>query len=232
MRIHYLQHVTFEGLGCIESWAALHNHTISSTSLYAGDKLPNLSDFDFLIIMGGPMGAYDESVYPWLANEKLFIKSAIGQNKKVLGICLGSQLLAAVMGTKVYAGPRQEIGWFPIQTTEAAEAVRHYQSILKGAPLVFHWHGDTFELPAGAQLLASSEAYNNQWFIINNQLMGIQFHLEVTPQSIASMLDNETGDLQEDTFVQDKSAIIKQDYLCEENNKRMFSILDLFTATQ
>ncbi len=106
MNIHWLQHVPFEGLGCIEPWLAENGHDVTCTRLWAGDVFPNLGKIDGLIVMGGPMGVYDDAEYPWLAAEKAFIKQTIDQNKPVLGICLGAQLIADVLGSTRPEGER------------------------------------------------------------------------------------------------------------------------------
>ena len=121
MRIHYLQHESHEGLGCIEDWAKRKGHLITSTKFYEDSKLPDLSAFDFLIIMGGSMGVNDEDKYKWLKSEKDFIKRTINSKKPVLGICLGSQLIADALGAKVYPNKYKEIGWMDIKMTEAAK---------------------------------------------------------------------------------------------------------------
>src|ERR1019366_3931236 len=115
MRLHYLQHVPFEGPGKIEEWAAKANHTVKASRLYANDSLPAAESFDMLVVMGGPMGANEDARYRWMKGEKLLIELAIEKEKKVLGICLGAQLIARVLGAKVYANGEKEIGWFPIE---------------------------------------------------------------------------------------------------------------------
>jgi len=184
MKLHYLQHVPFEGLGIIEDWAKTQDAEISCTRLFAGEQLPDIGSFDWLVVMGGPMGIYDHKEHPWLIAEKEFIKAAIDTGKTVLGICLGAQLIADVLGAKVYPGSQKEIGWFPIQRSEGAP------ELLPATLTAFHWHGDTFELPAGATRLASSEACKNQGFIYNDRVVALQFHLETTPESMEALIEN------------------------------------------
>ena len=139
MNIHYLQHVSLEGLGSIEHWAALHRHQITVTKFHAGDPLPSRDAFDWLIILGGPMNIYEYLRYPWLQDEKTFIKNAIESGKIVLGLCLGAQLIADVLGAKIYQNVHREIGWFPIyKTQEAAQST--LSSFLPNTIEVFHWH--------------------------------------------------------------------------------------------
>ena len=168
MRIHALQHVPFEGLGKIEEWAAKADHSIKSTRLHLHEPLPSIDSFDTLLVMGGPMGANDDGKYRWMRGEKLLIELAIQKEKKVLGVCLGAQLLAHVLGAKVYPNSQKEIGWFPIELNPPN--VRHHPlSVLPQRTTVFHWHGDTFDIPKGATHLARSRACEKSGFFDRNQ---------------------------------------------------------------
>jgi len=184
MKLHWLQHVPFEGLGIIQEWTDANGFEISCTRLFAGEQLPEIETFDWLVVMGGPMGIYDHEDHPWLAAEKQFIKTAVDAGKTILGICLGAQLIADVLGAKVYPGPEKEIGWFPIQRTEGAP------KIIPDELTAFHWHGDTFEVPDGAVRLASSEICKNQGFVYNDRVVALQFHLETTPESMEALIKN------------------------------------------
>jgi len=166
MKIHWLQHVPFEGLGCIERWIRTRPHILSRTRMYANDSLPAIADFDMLIIMGGPMGVSNIKRYPWLAKEMAFIEKAIQARKPVLGICLGAQLIASALGARVYKDRYKEIGWFDVHLTEGAWNYRTLD-FLPAKFTVFQWHGDTFDMPRGAQQLAYSNACSNQAFIYN-----------------------------------------------------------------
>jgi GMP synthase (glutamine-hydrolysing) len=157
MRILYVQHVPFETPGVIVDWALEMNYPLSGTRLYDGEVLPDAGAFDFLVIMGGPMGVRDEHAHPWLAGEKRFIEQTIRAGKKVLGICLGAQLIAEVLGARVYRNTHREIGWFPVRLT-ARGAASPVFGVLPGGFDAFHWHGDTFTLPAGCVHAAESEA--------------------------------------------------------------------------
>lgn len=191
MHIHTLTHVPFEGLAYLGTWLqeqdpALH---LTQTRFYAQDPLPDLSAIDAIIIMGGPMGVYDTAQYPWLVAEKAWIQAAIAAHKIVIGICLGAQLIAEALGAKVYRNPVKEIGWFPIQKTPEAAQSMLGQS-LPPELLAFHWHGDTFAIPVGAQHLYQSTACQNQAFIYQEKVLAVQFHLEVTPDSVQALLDH------------------------------------------
>ncbi|MDQ6978121.1 MAG: amidotransferase, partial [Ghiorsea sp.] len=170
MRIHTIQHVVFEGLGCMQPYLEGKGHDLSFSYLYAGEALPNLNDIDALIIMGGPMGIYDDADLPWLKGEKVFIKQVIDAGKKVLGICLGAQLIANVMGAKVYAGQHKEIGWFEIQKSGELQGTI-LDDVFPPCLDVFHWHGDMFDVPQGAKALAASEACPNQGFVYQDRVV-------------------------------------------------------------
>tara|TARA_B100000965_G_scaffold398927_2_gene417864 strand:+ start:3397 stop:4125 length:729 start_codon:yes stop_codon:yes gene_type:complete len=175
MRAHYLQHVEFEGLGIIEDSLRARGVEVSGTRLYAGDSLPALDDIDLLVVMGGPMSVNDEAELPWLAAEKAFIRQALTADKRVLGVCLGAQLIASALGQRVYPGAEKEIGWLPIYgNTHLNGAAFHFPDQID----VLHWHGETFDLPAGAVLLASSEVCRHQAFQLGRSVIGLQFHLE------------------------------------------------------
>jgi GMP synthase (glutamine-hydrolysing) len=206
MRIHSLQHVPFEDIGSLHKDVESAHYTLTTTHWYKGDQAPALDSFDVLIVMGGPMGVYDDDSYPWLAAEKQLIASAITNGKKVLGICLGAQLIACVLGAQVTRNPHREIGWFPLMINEEASA-HPVAKILSEYKTVFHWHGDTFALPPGAQLLASSEACAHQAYVIDNQVLGFQFHLETTEESASALIQHCGEDLDNSTFVQTAEQI-------------------------
>lgn len=190
MNVHWLQHADFEDLGCMAPWLAARGHRVTQTRLYAGETLPSHDAFDWLIVMGGPMNIYEYDAHPWLCAEKQLISEAITANKRVLGICLGSQLIADVLGGKVTRNAHTEIGWFPIELSDKG---RH-SSLLKDFPPsfnVFHWHGDTFAIPPGAQHLASSAACANQAFSYGERVIGLQFHPEVTASNVRDWLAHE-----------------------------------------
>lgn len=185
MRLHWLQHVPFEDLGTIEDWAEEQGFQITCTRLYdEEDELPNSDEFDWLIIMGGPMGIFDYNDFPWLTEEKEFIELAIDEEKTVVGICLGAQLMADILGARVYRGPEKEIGWFPIRRSDDAPA------LIPEELTVFHWHGDTFDIPDDAVALATSEPGINQGFVFQDHVVGLQFHMETTEGSMNTIIEN------------------------------------------
>lgn len=177
MRVHVLQHTAPEGLGSIEAWLLARQAAISTTRFFAGDALPPAQGFDLVIALGGPMSVNDEAALPWLVAEKAFLREVMAAGTAVLGICLGAQLIASALGARVYPNAQKEIGWFPVQGLPGAGDSFAFPAEAQ----VFHWHGETFDLPAGARLLASSEACVNQAFQLGRHILGLQFHLETDP---------------------------------------------------
>jgi len=226
MNIHYLRHVEFEGLGCIKEWAKVPANRLTATKFYEDNKLPFVELFDLLIVMGGPMGVYDESQYPWMKKEKELIAKAIDKKKKVLGICLGAQLIADVLGAKVCKNKEKEIGWLPINLTEEAKNNPLF-SDFKLKPTVFQWHGDTFDIPSGAKRIASSEACENQGFIYGDNVAAFQFHLEMTASGIDKLIANCGQELVKSPYIQTEEELRKEDHLTS-SNEMMINFLNKF----
>lgn len=225
LRIHYFQHVEPEGLGSIGEWVRSSGHSLTSTKFYEQTDLPELSDIDWLIVMGGYMSVNDENEYPWLAEEKKFIKKAIDAGKTVLGICLGSQLVSAALGANVYKNSKKEIGWFDIETTCFAKTSKLlFDMTLKAT--VFHWHGDTFDLPEGAIHLAYSKACKNQAYLYMGRVLALQFHLEPTKEWINEMIRSGADELVAADYVQTGEEILKRIDLVDSNKQILFKLLD------
>jgi GMP synthase-like glutamine amidotransferase len=203
MRVHVLQHAPFEGLGSIHDWLEQQGADISYTRFYESPELPDPAGLDFVIAMGGPMSVNDESELPWLRPEKQFVRNAIERGLAVLGICLGAQLIASALGARVYRNPVKEIGWFPIEATADGLAQG-----LPAACRVFHWHGETFELPAGARRLARSAACENQGFQVKSAVLGLQFHLEMTLEGVLEIVEQCGEELVPGPYVQSSDEIV------------------------
>lgn len=218
-------HVPFEGLGCIEQWIIENGYSLSFTRFYEEFSLPNPDEIDWLFVMGGPMGVYDEVQFPWLREEKEFIKQVISKGKTVLGICLGSQLIASALGASVYPNKQKEIGWYNLNLTEQGSIHPVFSGFETDFP-VFHWHGDTFDLPTGSVHLASSDVCRNQAFLFKDNVLGLQFHFEVTTKSLNEMIVNGMSELIESETIQSAEQILKQTEFIETNNVKMFKILD------
>lgn len=225
MRIHYLQHVPFEGPGCIADWAAAHGHQLSATRLFAGELPPAVSAVDWVVVMGGPMNVYEEDRYAWLADEKAFIRAAIDADKTVLGICLGAQLIADVLGGPVTRNPVGEIGWFPIELTPAG-AAHPLLADLPSTLNAFHWHDDTFALPPGSTLLASSEGCTNQAFAYGRRVVGLQFHLEMGFSNAQNLIANCQCEIGDGPYMQRPDDLLADGFCFEDANHFMFSVLD------
>lgn len=207
MKIHYLQHVPFEGPGVIAHWAQARGHELTATRAFAGDIYPDPEGFDRLVVLGGPMSVHDEAEHPWLKEEKALIRHTLQTGKPLLGICLGAQLLAEALRARVYKAREKEIGWFPIQMR--SEAVRSSLACdLPESLTVFHWHGETFDLPAGATHLAQSEGCANQAFEHAGLALGLQFHLEATPDGVRSLVEQCGDELTAGRFIQSTTDIL------------------------
>jgi GMP synthase-like glutamine amidotransferase len=228
MRVRYLEHAAFEGLGEIGKYFEYHHDEIAGTRLFDGDTLPSHDDYDLLVIMGGPMSAYDtDETVPWFSKEKAFIYEAIERKKKVLGVCLGAQLIAYVLGAKVYPNAQKEIGWFPIEPGSDA-AASPYATVFSRAFTTFHWHGDTFDLPAGAKHLAMNAVTKHQAFSVGEHVLALQFHPEVTKDMIVLFSKGCGARLKDRGSVQSMETMLgKADHLAL-NSLRLFQILDIF----
>ena len=224
-RLHYLQHVPFESIGSIRPWAEAIDMEIHGTRLYNRERLPSVKDIDWLIIMGGPMSASDELTYPWLNEEKKFILQAIEKHKIVIGICLGAQLIADVLGARVRQNDHREIGWFPIHRTSAAERSCISTAIPDGLHAL-HWHGDSFDLPEGAVHLWRSEACENQGFLVDDRILGLQFHLEMTYDSLNQLIYNCRSEIDGSHYVQEPDIMLSDRQRFISANSVMEKLLD------
>jgi len=231
MRIHSLQHVAFEDIGSMTADFSARGFSLSSTHWYRGDTAPTLGSFDALIVMGGPMGIYDEAIYPWLTAEKQLIKAAIAADKLVLGICLGAQLIADALGAVVSRNAHKEIGWLPLHIYP--EANHHpIAKILASYPEVFHWHGDTFALPQGAQALAYSDGCPQQAFAYGARVFGLQFHLETTPDSAQALIEHCSADIDGSRYTQNPAQIMASGDKFKQINQAMSALLAVLFPTE
>lgn len=201
MKIVWLQHESFEGPGYIREWADARGHGISGVMAFERHPLPSLDSFDLLVVMGGPMSVHDDTLFPWIMNEKRLLRDAIVAGKSVLGICLGAQLLADALGAGVRKNLYREIGWFDVRLSGAGRKTR-LGKLLPKEFRAFHWHGDTFDVPAGAIHLGSSDACANQGFIWADRVVALQFHNEVTADSIRDLSGACMDEIDGSLFVQ------------------------------
>jgi GMP synthase-like glutamine amidotransferase len=207
MKVHVLQHVPFEGLGSIAGWVDARGARVTWTRFFREARLPALGEVDLLIALGGPMSVNDEAVRPWLRAEKQFVREALTRGIAVLGVCLGAQLIASALGARVVPNPVKEIGWFPIEAVEAIQVARGSAPMPRTCT-VFHWHGETFELPPGAIRLARSAGCENQAFQLGRNVVGVQFHLESTPETVRALVHHCAADLVPGPYVQSGQQLL------------------------
>jgi GMP synthase-like glutamine amidotransferase len=205
MRAHIFQHLPFEGPGNIQPWLVKAGYEITFTYFFSTAVIPKVKDVDFLVIMGGSMSVNDEDKHPWLIKEKQFIREMIAAGKPVLGICLGSQMIANALGAKVYPNHEKEIGWFPVTGLKQPK-FSNFQFPVSFTPL--HWHGETFDLPAGAVLLATSEACKNQAFQVGKNVIALQFHPEANMETLRDFCLHFKKELVPGKFIQTRDEIL------------------------
>lgn len=232
MRVHIIQHVPFEGPGAILEWSAERGYRQSYTRVFTGEPFPAPDEVDLLVVMGGPMSVNDVDDLPWLAEEKRTISEFVKAEKRVLGICLGAQLIADALGERVYRSPEKEIGWFPVTLTAEGKQ----SPLFKGFPETFvplHWHGETFSLPSNAVLIASSAAVPNQAFTVGERVVGLQFHLEATATSLAELVECASSDITGGKWQQSADQIRQLgDSSAALTRGQLFMLLDQLTASQ
>ncbi|MFF2479591.1 type 1 glutamine amidotransferase [Paenibacillus sp. NPDC058071] len=228
MNIIAFKHFSFDDESAITAWAVRQGHTLYVLTPSDLESYPNSDAFDMLVILGGPMSVYEEERYPWLVEEKRFVRRCIDEGKPVLGICLGAQMLSDVLGGTVYRNDRKEIGWHEINRT----ADRHPS--LENLPETFvsyQWHGDTFTLPEGATRLAYSEACGIQAFAYGDNVLALQFHLETTPACIDEMLNTWSSEIVDAPFIQHPSAIVAQADRSKTSHAMLCGILERLATT-
>lgn len=197
MKILAIRHIAREGAGTLETYLREKGASFHYWDIVASpERAVEPEDYDAYIILGGPMGAYEEDKYPFIRRELAILEKLLGAQKPILGICLGAQLLAKALGARVLKGPWKEIGWYPVMLTEEGKRDSVFRRVASRTPtigaaeraprelLVFHWHGDTFDMPRGAGRLASSPLYPNQAFRYGNLAYGLQFHIEMTEMMV------------------------------------------------
>jgi len=188
MKIHIVQHVSFETPGFLLDWAKEHHHQVTIIRPDQGDLLPSSEQTDFMVVLGGPMSVHDEKQYPWLVQEKKTLKKFIDEQKKpLLGICLGAQLIADALGGKVSNNSQREIGWLDVNLTSQGKS-GVFSSWPKSHLMTFHWHSEIFNLPPHATLLAHSEATPVQAFQYGSRVLALQFHPEMNASALEGLM--------------------------------------------
>jgi GMP synthase-like glutamine amidotransferase len=225
MRLHVLQHVPFEDADNIAVWAARRGHELTYTRLDLGQPLPPQEAFDWLVVMGGPMNIYEHDRYPWLVSEKRFLRAAIDRGAVVLGVCLGAQLAADVLGGPVTRNRQPEIGWFPVSLTAEARGSAVF-GVLPERFLAFHWHGDTFAIPPGAVRMAESEACANQAFVFGDRVVGLQFHLDYSLAGMQRMVQHCGAELVHGPTIQTAEAFLAEPERAARTQELLDRLLD------
>lgn len=225
MHIHCFQHDDYEDLDYIGEWAGNTGFTTSYTRFDLGESPPPVTSFDWLVVMGGHMGAYEDEAFGWLTREKACIREAIDAEKPVLGICLGSQLIAASLGARVYRNDVPEIGFHRV-TFNGNAACDPVFSNFPAELSVLHWHNDTFELPQGAVNMARSAVTSCQAFRYSHHVFALQFHPEITEKRLPGFVREGEHEITESQWVQQADVIMEQSGLCNSNNLVFGKVLD------
>lgn len=229
MRIHYIQHASFEPIGVIEEWAKARKFSLTGAHVYKGERLLTVEDFDMLIVMGGPQSPREIDQYPYLQDEIDLIKASILEEKIILGFCLGAQLIGEALGASTLKSPNKEVGIYPITLTKGGRE----DSLFEGFPNTFnviHWHNDMPGLKEGMELLAYSEGCPHQAFRYGSKIYGLQFHMEITLQVAKDLLDYCPEDLRPDKYIQSPEVLMAQDF--KSINQNMVTLLDRLCARQ
>jgi len=238
MQLLSLQHDPLDGPGTLLDWAESRGHTVSQCLICEAAPLPPIDSFDLLVSLGGPMGAYETEKHPWLEIEKQYVQDAFASGKKILGLCLGTQLIAEALGGRAFRHTCKEFGWQLIEPTpegrewfeqDHEKAMFHrLEADEKGSFLAFQWHGDTYTLPPRAVQLARNTACEQQAFAIGNQVLGLQFHLEWSEAMMREALSEPGVAPPPSASVQTPDEIMSDPSLFETSQKRFFSLMDRF----
>ncbi|MGB5325194.1 MAG: type 1 glutamine amidotransferase [Pseudomonadales bacterium] len=226
MKLLVLQHVPFEGPAAIKAWADSHGHPVTHHCCATDTDYPDPADFDCCIIMGGPMGVNDS--LEWMTREKAFIRDWLASHKFMLGVCLGAQLIAAELGASVRTHREREIGWFHVEKITDAEAANNWiDAALPDKFEALHWHGDTFDIPAGARHLYRSAACDNQAFAVGERVVGLQFHLEFDRNTAERVAEACAGELAAPSaWVQSRDSLLDDHARFTRANALMHQLLD------
>lgn len=227
MKILFVIHAEFEKPGYIEIWAKKQGHHTQEVNPYKGEKLPDAKSFDFLIVMGGPQSPLEIDKFPYLSDEIKLIKQAIKNKKRILGVCLGAQLIGEALGGTTERSPNREIGAYPIELFKEAQ----YDPVFRRFSekfTVMHWHSDMPGIPKGGVLLAKSKGCPRQIFRYGDRIYGFQCHLELTKELVRKMIECCPDDLKPGTYIMSKEELMKINY--SQINSKIENILDYLAS--
>jgi len=227
MKILIVTHASFEKPGSIESWAKRHDYAVQEVKPYAGEKLPAINDYDMLIVMGGPQSPVEMHESPYLADEIEFVRQALRQNKRILGVCLGAQLIAEALGARTERSPNKEIGMYPVSLLMAAATDPVFGSFPASFD-VMHWHSDMPGIADGMEILAKSEGCPRQVYRYGDKVYGFQCHFELTRELVDEMLKHCEGDLKVGKYVMTPDQLRSLDY--KQINAQMDKVLDYLAS--
>jgi GMP synthase (glutamine-hydrolysing) len=227
MKILFVIHAAFEKPGCIKTWAEKQKHQTQEVHPYKGEKLPDIKDFDFLVVMGGPQSPLKIDKAPYLADEIELIKQAVKEKKRIIGVCLGAQLIGEALGAKTERSPHREIGAYPIELLDGAERDPVFRQFPKEFD-VMHWHSDMPGIPKEAVVLAASAGCPRQVFRFGDRIYGFQCHFELTQELVKGMIDNCPDDLKAGTYVMTEKELMRVDY--SQINSRMENVLNYLAS--
>lgn len=227
MNILFITHASFEKAGSIELWAKKNNHITREVKPYAGETLPAIDDYDMLIVMGGPQSPIKIEKSPYLKDEIELIKQALNKKKKIIGVCLGAQLIAEALGAKTERSPNKEIGMYPVELIGDVGN----DPVFKNFPSKFdvmHWHSDMPGLIDDIELLAKSEGCPRQIFRFGDRVYGFQCHFELTKELVENMVEHCGGDLKAGKYVMTSQELMSLDY--SKINAQMDEVLDYLAS--
>ncbi len=227
MRIHFFIHDANQDISVFDQWVDNQQHTMSKTIFPLSDEVPDIENIDALIILGGIMGSYDDDKFLWMKKEKKFIEKCIVTKKKTFGICLGVQLIANVLGSRVYVNKYREIGWHTVTANETKNDYPFVNHFPNPVPLL-EWHGDTFDLPANTVNVMETECTKNQCIIYENHVVGFQFHPEFNRKNVLHLIDKYKPNLLQGKYIQSEEEILANIKNCDYSNALLTKFLNEF----
>jgi GMP synthase-like glutamine amidotransferase len=220
LRVQIIQHSAADASAAVLPILDLLGHQVSITRLDRGDEIPGDVDHDVLMMFGGGISLTSKEPPPWVEPEKCLIRRYVDRDRRVLGICLGAQLIAAALGASVRRNREPEVGWHQVSKVDGA-AETGVASSLPKSMTAFHWHQDTFEIPPGARRLFQSPATRNQAFAIGDHIFGFQFHFEANERTVRTFVAVSSLLQKEGRFVQSEAEILQgiESYLKKQNEQ-------------